>query len=141
MEHPGAIAVVAVNGDNDIFMVRQYRKPIEKELLEIPAGKLEKGESKEMCAKRELMEETGYYPHDIKYITSFYSSPGFSNEIIYLFLARNLEKMCIRDRSRGCVETLNNLFGYTTTKERGKPTNSEFIAMISDKLRMELKVG
>ena len=92
VEHPGAIAVVAVNGDNDIFMVRQYRKPIEKELLEIPAGKLEKGESKEMCAKRELMEETGYYPHDIKYITSFYSSPGFSNEIIYLFLARNLEK-------------------------------------------------
>ena len=43
--------------------------------------------------------------------------------------------------SRGCVETLNSLFGYTTTKDRGKPTNSEFIAMISDKLRMELKVG
>ncbi|MGB4199717.1 MAG: sporulation initiation factor Spo0A C-terminal domain-containing protein, partial [Tepidanaerobacteraceae bacterium] len=43
--------------------------------------------------------------------------------------------------NRGCVETLNNLFGFTTTKDRGKPTNSEFIALISDKLRMELKVG
>lgn len=92
VEHPGAIAVVAVNNDNDIMMVRQYRKPIEKELLEIPAGKLEKGESKEICVKRELMEETGYYPNDIKYVTSFYTSPGFSNEIIHLFLARNLEK-------------------------------------------------
>lgn len=92
VEHPGAVAVVAVNNDNDIIMVRQYRKPIEQELLEIPAGKLEKGESKEACAKRELMEETGYYPNDMKHITSFYTSPGFSNEIIHLFLAKNLEK-------------------------------------------------
>jgi ADP-ribose pyrophosphatase len=92
VEHPGAVAVVAVNKDNDIFMVRQYRKPIEKELLEIPAGKLEKGESIQICAKRELMEETGYYPHDLRHVTSFYTSPGFSNEIIHLFLATNLDR-------------------------------------------------
>ena len=92
VEHPGAVAIVAVNKDNNILMVRQYRKAIEKELLEIPAGKLEKDESREKCAKRELMEEIGYYPNDIKYVTGFYTSPGFSNEMIHLFLARNLEK-------------------------------------------------
>jgi len=90
VEHPGAIAAVAVTDDNEILMVRQYRKAIERELLEIPAGKLEKGESKETCVKRELMEETGFCPNELKYLTSFYTSPGFSNEIIHLFLAKNL---------------------------------------------------
>ncbi|NLU09825.1 MAG: NUDIX hydrolase [Tepidanaerobacter acetatoxydans] len=92
VEHPGAVAIVALDEENNILMVRQYRKPIEKELLEIPAGKLEKDESKEICARRELMEETGYYPNEIQHIISFYTSPGFSNEIIHLFLAKNLEK-------------------------------------------------
>ncbi|MDD4570280.1 MAG: NUDIX hydrolase [Tepidanaerobacteraceae bacterium] len=92
VEHPGAIAVVAINRNSEIMMVKQYRKAVEKELLEIPAGKLEKDESKEICAKRELMEETGYYPGDLKYMTSFYTSPGFSNEIIHLFLAKKLVK-------------------------------------------------
>jgi len=92
VEHPGAVAAVAITNKNEILMVRQYRKSVEKELLEIPAGKLEKGESKETCVKRELMEETGYYPNNLKYLTSFYTSPGFSNEIIHLFFAKNLIK-------------------------------------------------
>ncbi|NLZ53922.1 MAG: NUDIX hydrolase [Thermoanaerobacteraceae bacterium] len=90
VEHPGAVATVAITDNDEVLMVKQYRKPIEKELLEIPAGKLEKGESKETCVKRELMEETGYYPNELKYLTSFYTSPGFSNEIIHLFLAKKL---------------------------------------------------
>ncbi len=92
VEHPGAVAVVAITDNDEILMVRQYRKAIERELLEIPAGKLEKGEPKETCVKRELMEETGYYPNELKHLTSFYTSPGFSNEIIHLFLAKNLIK-------------------------------------------------
>lgn len=92
VEHPGAVAIVAIDSNSNVLMVRQYRKAIEKVLLEIPAGKLEEGESKEECAVRELMEETGYFPKAIKYIISFYTSPGFSNEIIHLFLATDLEK-------------------------------------------------
>lgn len=92
VEHPGAVAVVALNKQNEVLMVRQYRKAVEKELLEIPAGKLEIGESKETCAKRELMEETGFYPKDLRYITSFYTTPGFTDEKMHLFLARDLQK-------------------------------------------------
>lgn len=92
VEHPGAVALVAIDKNQEILMVRQYRKAVEKDLLEIPAGKLEKGETKETCAKRELMEETGYFPKDLKYITSFYTSPGFSNEIMHLFFAQKLER-------------------------------------------------
>ncbi len=92
VEHPGAVAVVAVDEENNILMVKQYRKAIEKVLLEIPAGKLEKGESEEECVKRELVEETGYFPKSIKRVTSFYTSPGFSNEVIHLFIAKELKK-------------------------------------------------
>lgn len=90
VEHPGAVAVVAITDNDEVLMVRQYRKAIERELLEIPAGKLEAGESQETCVKRELMEETGYYPNELKYMTSFYTSPGFSNEILHLYLAKDL---------------------------------------------------
>ena len=84
--------MVPINDKNEVMMVRQYRKAIEKELLEIPAGKLERGESKVLCAERELMEEIGYYPGELKHISSFFTSPGFSNEIIHLFLAKKLIK-------------------------------------------------
>jgi len=57
--HPGASVVIPINDNNEIYMVRQYRKPVEKELLELPAGKLDKGEDPEVCARRELKEETG----------------------------------------------------------------------------------
>jgi len=90
VEHPGAVAAVAITDDNEVLLVRQYRKAVDRELLEIPAGKIEKGETKEDCMKRELMEETGYYPNSLKLLTSFYTSPGFSSEIIHLFLATNL---------------------------------------------------
>lgn len=90
VEHSGAVAIVAVNKKDEVLMVKQYRKPVESVLLEIPAGKLEKGESKEACAQRELMEETGYFANDLKYIMDFYTTPGFSNELMHLFFAKNL---------------------------------------------------
>lgn len=91
VEHPGAVAIVALNEKDEVLMVRQFRKPVEEELLEIPAGKLEHGEQPEDCAQRELMEETGFFAHSIRYLTNFYTSPGFSSEKMYLYLARNLE--------------------------------------------------
>ncbi|MCT4565231.1 MAG: NUDIX hydrolase [Maledivibacter sp.] len=90
VEHPGAVAVIAVTQDNKIVMVRQYRKSVEEYLLEVPAGKLEMGEKPVECAKRELLEETGFKTNNIEYLFKFYTSPGFSNEIISLFIAKDL---------------------------------------------------
>lgn len=80
VEHPGGVSIVAVNEEGKILLVKQYRKPAEESLLEIPAGKLEKGEDPLICAKRELLEETGYEASFIKHLITFYTTPGFSNE-------------------------------------------------------------
>ncbi|WP_434511901.1 NUDIX domain-containing protein [Desulfitobacterium sp. AusDCA] len=88
VRHPGAVAIVALAGD-DLLLVKQYRYPIDQETLEIPAGKLEPGETPEICAQRELREETGYRGR-LDYIGKFYSTPGFSDEIVHLFSAEEL---------------------------------------------------
>ncbi len=93
VNHPGAVAVLAVTGEDKIVMVKQYRKPLEKSLLEIPAGKLEKGEDPERTAIRELEEETGYSSGSLKLINSFYTSPGFADELVYLYLAEDPWKL------------------------------------------------
>lgn len=90
VEHLGAVAVVPVDENGMVYLVRQYRKPLEKMLLEIPAGKLEQGEDPLECARRELTEEIGFFPGMIRKLTFYYSSPGFSNEGIHLYLATNL---------------------------------------------------
>lgn len=93
IHHPGAVAIIAITKDEKIILVEQYRKALEKSLIEIPAGKLEPGEQPEITALRELEEETGFTTTKLTFVTSFYTSPGFANEIIYLYLADNLEKM------------------------------------------------
>ncbi|KYO65801.1 NUDIX hydrolase [Thermovenabulum gondwanense] len=90
VEHPGAVAIVPVNEKNEVIMVRQFRKAVDKVLLEIPAGKIEKNEDVEECAQRELMEETGYRSRKLVFLADFYTSPGFSDERMYLFLAKDL---------------------------------------------------
>jgi ADP-ribose pyrophosphatase len=86
IEHGGGVAIIAVH-DGKIILVKQYRKAVEKSLYELPAGKLESMEDPIVCAKRELIEETGYEPQNLKFVFNFYSSPGFSNEMIHLFIA------------------------------------------------------
>lgn len=90
--HPGAVAVIALTEEGKIPLVRQYRKPLERDLVEIPAGKLEKGEVPESCAARELEEETGYRPLKMEHVASFYTSPGFSDEIVHLYFTDRLIK-------------------------------------------------
>lgn len=92
VKHPGAVAVLAVTDEGKILMVEQFRKPLEKTIIEIPAGKLEKGESPIECAKRELLEETGYSCKEMESIGSFYTSPGFADELIHLFFTDSLIK-------------------------------------------------
>jgi len=91
VEHSGGVAVVACK-DSKVIMVEQFRKPGEEILLELPAGKLEKDEDKKGCAYRELEEETGYRATSLEWLCSFYTSPGFTDEIIEIYLAKELIK-------------------------------------------------
>lgn len=93
VKHPGAVAVLAVTDDKKIVLVEQFRKPLERTIFEIPAGKIDKGEKPEATAVRELEEETGYTCSKVEPIISFYTSPGFADEIVHLFLAKGLKKM------------------------------------------------
>ncbi|MDE3839478.1 ADP-ribose pyrophosphatase [Bacillus methanolicus] len=92
VRHPGAVAVIAITNENKIVMVEQYRKPLEKSIVEIPAGKLEKGEDPRVTALRELEEETGYECEQMEWLISFATSPGFADEIIHLYVAKGLSK-------------------------------------------------
>ncbi|NHM29037.1 NUDIX hydrolase [Neobacillus terrae] len=92
IKHPGAVAVLAVTNENKLVMVEQYRKPLERAIVEIPAGKLEKGEEPAVCARRELEEETGYECESLELLVSFYTSPGFADEIVHVYQAKGLTK-------------------------------------------------
>ncbi|MBO8160701.1 MAG: NUDIX hydrolase [Thermosipho sp. (in: Bacteria)] len=90
--HPGAVAVVPITEDDKVVLVKQYRYPIKQVLLEIPAGKFDfPGEDPLECAKRELKEETGYTAKKFIYMGYIHTTPGFSNEVIHIYLARELE--------------------------------------------------
>ncbi|MFC5988038.1 NUDIX hydrolase [Marinicrinis lubricantis] len=89
VKHPGAVAVLAI-WQNQMVVVEQYRKALERSLIEIPAGKLDPGEQPMDAAMRELKEETGFECKELRPICSFYTSPGFADEIIHLFLAEQL---------------------------------------------------
>lgn len=90
VHHNGAVAVLAVTNEDKIVLVRQYRKPMDQIILEVPAGKLEGDEDPKACAERELIEETGFKAKDMKRIASFYTSPGFSDELVHLYRGRGL---------------------------------------------------
>lgn len=89
VEHSGSVGIIPIIEDY-MILVKQFRKPVERNLLEIPAGKIEVNEEPRETAIRELKEETGYKGEDLEYLFEFYTSPGFSNERIYLFLSDNL---------------------------------------------------
>ncbi|WP_019154383.1 NUDIX domain-containing protein [Robertmurraya massiliosenegalensis] len=92
VKHPGAVAILPITDDGKIVMVEQYRKPMDKVLVEVPAGKLEKGEEPAYTAERELEEETGYECQSLEWLISFYTSPGFADEIVHLYVAKGLTK-------------------------------------------------
>jgi ADP-ribose pyrophosphatase len=92
VRHPGASAVIPLNKSDELYMVRQYRKPLEAVSLEIPAGKLDPGEDPAVCAERELKEETGLSASQIIHIASIHSTPGFSDEILHLYAAVGLQE-------------------------------------------------
>ena len=121
IEHHGGTAIVPVLGDN-VLLIRQFRISIERELLELPAGRLEPNENPLDCAARELEEEIGYRANKLIPIASYFASVGNSNERMYLFLALDLEKTGRRleadERIREVVMSLEMV--------KGKLVNQEF---------------
>ncbi len=91
IEHNGGAVLAAVTDEGKMVMVRQYRKPAERVMLEVPAGKIDAGETPLETARRELKEETGYTPSKVEYLTEFYPSVGYSEEVLYLYLCTGLE--------------------------------------------------
>ncbi|HEY78773.1 MAG TPA: NUDIX hydrolase [Dehalococcoidia bacterium] len=88
--HNDCVAIVAVDGDENALLVKQYRKAANKELLEIPAGSIDPGEDPKETVRREMQEETGYLPGEVERLGGFYSTPGYCTEYLYLYLATDL---------------------------------------------------
>lgn len=91
LDHPGAVGVVPFVDDRTVAMVRQYRHPVGEVTLELPAGKLDKGENPLACVKRELAEETGYKAGKISRLIQYWPTPAFANEMLHLYVATDLK--------------------------------------------------
>jgi ADP-ribose pyrophosphatase len=90
VEHGECVAIVTIDSDNNVLLVKQFRKAVESELLEIPAGGIEFNEDPVTAVRRELREETGYLPRKVERLGGFYSAPGYCTEYLYLYLATDL---------------------------------------------------
>lgn len=90
IRHPGASCIVPLTDEGNVIMVRQYRYPLGKVMLEIPAGKLDKGEEPLACAKRELSEETGAVAQEMIYLGALAVTPAYTDEIIHMYLAKGI---------------------------------------------------
>jgi len=120
--HRGGSVVVALKDDGKIIMVEQYRYPLQKVLLELPAGKLEKNEDPKICAIRELEEETGYKAAEIFKLGTIATTPGFCTEMLHIYLTKNLSEGK-PNREEG--EYGMNIFEYRLEEIENKISNGE----------------
>lgn len=91
VRHPGGVVVLAEVAPDRIAFVRQHRYPMDRDLLELPAGKLDRGEDPAVAAARELEEETGYRAEQLEHVCSYYTSPGFCDELLHFYFAHRLQ--------------------------------------------------
>ena len=108
IDHPEASAIIPFLSDKEILMVRQYRYALGRETLEIPAGKLDPGESPEQCIRRELVEETGHEAGRIEWVCTYAPALGYSNELIHIYSGYELRKTqaLIDEREIAAVERI-----------------------------------
>jgi len=106
VEHADCVAVVAIDADDNVLLVKQFRKPVEKELLEIPAGGIEASEDAEDAVIREMQEETGFLPRKLERLGGFYSTPGYCTEYLYLYLVTDLTPSQLYDEDTESIEVV-----------------------------------
>jgi len=106
LEHPGAVAAVVLFPGEKVLLVRQFRKALERETLEIPAGKMERGEKPLDTMRRELLEETGYRAGQWKHLASYYPTLGMSTEIIHVYLARRPRRAAAAARDEAAIDAV-----------------------------------
>ena len=115
VRHPGSVAVLPVHDDGRIVLVRQYRYPVDAAVWELPAGRLDPGESAEQAARRELEEEVGLRPRRLEALTVFYTTPGFCDETMHLFRATGLASVAARPEADERIEAAT----FTLSEARG----------------------
>ena len=91
IKHPGAVVVLPLTNSGEIILERQHRYPLGRDFIEVPAGKIDPGEETLACARRELLEETGYTAKEWQYVTTVYPCIGYADERLVYYLARGLE--------------------------------------------------
>jgi len=106
IERPDCVAVVVLDSKDNVILVRQFRKAVEKSLLEIPAGVIESGEQPIDCVRRELQEEIGYLPEKINKLGGFYVAPGYSTEYVHLYVATHLKRSRIEAEDTEDIEVI-----------------------------------
>lgn len=122
--HPGGAVVVAVTDENKIVVVKQFRYPFQEWVLELPAGKLDENEDPQICATRELTEETGYTAGKVTKLGHIYTTPGFCNEILHIYLAENLTP---GDHNREEGEEGMEVYEFTIEQIKEKIANGELV--------------
>lgn len=126
--HPGAVAIVAITAAGKLVMERQYRYPLEREFIEIPAGKIDPGEDELAAAKRELAEETGYAARDWMHVTTIHPLIAYSTERIELYLASGLTQSTRALDEEEFLEVLEfELAEALTMVESGRITDSKTV--------------
>ena len=131
VEHPGASAVLPLTADGRVVLVRQYRYPIDAITLEIPAGKLDPGEDVTAAARRELREETGCEADALIYLGRIHSAPGFTNEVLHLFAARDFRRGPAGNEPDEFVETVEVAYDDALAMvQRGEITDAKTIATL-----------
>jgi ADP-ribose pyrophosphatase len=142
IEHPGAVAIIPILGNGKVLVVKQYRTAARRRMMEIPAGTLEADEAPLACAKRELIEETGYAAGRFTRLFSCYLAPGYSSEIIHFFLASQLVKTKARPTEDEFITVrAMDLDEALKAIERGKIIDAKtisalyYLAMHQDKQR------
>ncbi|MGI6252604.1 MAG: NUDIX hydrolase [Aminivibrio sp.] len=132
VEHAPAVAVLPVADDGAILLIRQYRYAVGRDMLEIPAGLVDPGESPERCAERELQEEIGYFPGKLQKIGTMYNSPGFCTETVTLYLGTELRPSRLAADEDEFIETVpvsgEEIRGMV---ERGEITDGKTFAALA----------
>ena len=116
-----AVAIIPITDDGQVIILKQYRAAVNDWIYEIPAGRIEKGESIEEAARRELIEETGYEPGILRRVISVYTAPGYSNEVLHILIAKKLRYVGARPEAGEIIKVvkipLNEAFRFIVKEE------------------------